>query len=130
MTLCPVLSLAELKERPERVADLPARAAAILLGDVEGELVRLERLRDQLLIRSVMGGGSKAMGNGDGQDLVNIDEAARRLGRSRHWLYTHHASLPFTVQESRGFKLRFSAAGIERYLHEQQGRRAHRCGPD
>jgi excisionase family DNA binding protein len=46
--------------------------------------------------------------------LLGIDDAAEKLGVSRDYLYRNHPSLPFTRRM--GKALRFSAAGIEKWL--------------
>ena len=52
--------------------------------------------------------------------LLDVSEAAKRLSTSRDWLYRHAAALPFTVRNGRR-QLRFSSAGITRYIREHQG---------
>ena len=47
-------------------------------------------------------------------ELLDVDEAAKRLGMSRHFLYRHRKQFPFTRRM--GSALRFSANGIENYL--------------
>jgi len=54
-------------------------------------------------------------------DLLRIDEAARRLNVSKTWLYRRIDRLPFVVRLDR--QVRFSAAGLDRYLRVRQGRR-------
>jgi len=51
--------------------------------------------------------------------LLDVSEAAKRLSASRDWVYRHAAALPFTVRNGR--QLRFSSAGITRYIREHQG---------
>jgi hypothetical protein len=51
--------------------------------------------------------------------LLDVSEAAKRLATTRAWLYRHACHLPFTVRNGR--QLRFSAAGIARYIRERQG---------
>ncbi len=52
-----------------------------------------------------------------GDALLNVRAAAAKLGVSASYLYRHAAKMPFTVRVGRG--LRFSAAGIDRYIREQ-----------
>jgi Helix-turn-helix domain len=47
-------------------------------------------------------------------ELVGIEEAARRLGISKHYLYRHAAQFSFTRHIGR--KLVFSGVGIDRYI--------------
>src|SRR4029450_13223081 len=53
-------------------------------------------------------------------NLLTIDEAARRLGMSKSWLYRTAHQLPFTVRPN-GPTLRFDARGIESYVRQRQG---------
>ena len=46
--------------------------------------------------------------------LLDVEEAAERLGVSRDYIYRNHRRFPFTRREGRS--LRFSDQGIERYL--------------
>jgi predicted DNA-binding transcriptional regulator AlpA len=47
--------------------------------------------------------------------LLRIDEAARRLGMSKSWLYRNASSLPFVVRMN-SRNLRFSVPGMERWM--------------
>jgi hypothetical protein len=47
-------------------------------------------------------------------ELVGIEEAARRLCISKHYLYRHAGRFPFTRHIGR--KLVFSSLGIDRYI--------------
>lgn len=49
-------------------------------------------------------------------ELLDVDEAAHRLGTSKDYLYRHHALLPFTRRIGRS--LRFSTLGIEKYIRQ------------
>jgi excisionase family DNA binding protein len=51
---------------------------------------------------------------------LSIEEAARRLGVSRDYVYRHAHKLPFTVRIGR--RLLFSARGLERWNRQRQGR--------
>ena len=52
--------------------------------------------------------------------LVAVDEAAELLGMAADTLYRKASTYPFTVREGRS--LRFSKAGIEKYIRARQGR--------
>jgi excisionase family DNA binding protein len=56
----------------------------------------------------------------DGDRLLDVDEAARRLGVSPDWLYRRVGKLPFIVRLGR--TVRCSAAGIDRYIRQRAGR--------
>ena len=51
--------------------------------------------------------------------LLNVKEAAQKLGRSTDWLYRHGSELPFVIQDGR--VLRFSKQGIEEYIRRRMG---------
>ena len=51
---------------------------------------------------------------------LSVDEAARRLGMSRDWLYHNAKRLPFKVRIGR--KLLFSASGLERWNRQRQAK--------
>ena len=54
--------------------------------------------------------------------LLTIEEASKKLGLSKDYLYRHADQLPFTVRPGLR-QLRFSLLGIERYI---QQKRRHR----
>ena len=49
--------------------------------------------------------------------LLNVAEAAVKLGVKPDWLYRHHRDLPFTVRHGR--LLRFSEVGVEDYIRRR-----------
>ena len=51
--------------------------------------------------------------------LLNVAEAAVKLGVKPDWLYRHHKNLPFTVRHGR--LLRFSELGIDDYIRRRLG---------
>jgi hypothetical protein len=53
----------------------------------------------------------------DYDGLLNVTEAARRLGVSEDYLYSHHKSYAFTRRQGR--KLLFSALGIDKYIRQR-----------
>lgn len=58
----------------------------------------------------------------EGADLnVSADEAARRLGLSKDYLYRHADELPFTVKIGR--RVLFSARGLEKWNRQRTGQR-------
>ena len=52
-------------------------------------------------------------------ELLSIEEAGRRLGVSKDYLYRHGNEFPFTRRMGR--KLLFSSLGIERHIRQQDG---------
>ncbi len=51
--------------------------------------------------------------------LLTPDEVATRLGVSPRWVYRHAEEWPFTKRLSRKV-LRFSEAGLQRWLEEEK----------
>ena len=74
-----------------------------LLGDVEEiRATALARLTAPQPIQS------------QADELLDVSEAAKRLGISEDYLYRHHKNLPFTRHMGR--KLLFSLRGIEKHI--------------
>jgi len=48
--------------------------------------------------------------------LLDVEEAAKRLSMSKDYLYRHKDKFPFTRREGR--KLLFSSSGIDRYIKQ------------
>ncbi len=113
MALARVPKLSELLDSPERVSLLPAEAIAAL----RGELAKLDTL---LLARLISGANSPAEARSEGDRLLNAKEASAKLSLSEDHLYRHSTQFPFTVRMGR--RLRFSEAGIARYIRQRMGR--------
>jgi excisionase family DNA binding protein len=113
VTLVP--SLDELAADPARAHGLPQETAMALLARCA---VAQSALVGCLLRASSI---AKAMPDGQQEDqLLDVDEAADRLGTSTDYLYRHSGKFPFTVRI--GSRLRFSARGIDRFIRTRQGR--------
>ena len=114
MNLVAIPKLSELLEHPEMVSTVSVEAVPMILGE-------LERLRAILWVRLTTG-------NKDGQDrsasdrdrLLDVGEAARKLGKSKDFLYRHATKYPFTVRD--GHSLRFSEQGIEKFIRQRMAR--------
>jgi excisionase family DNA binding protein len=74
----------------------------------------------RLLRRNGNGNGTHPEHTGNGRGLLTVDQAAAKLGVSRDWLYRHAPTLPYTVHLGRA--LRFSEAGIDRWIRQRSGR--------
>jgi excisionase family DNA binding protein len=55
---------------------------------------------------------------GQHDELLDVPEAARRLGVSPDYLYRNHGEFRFTRRQGR--KLLFSAQGIDKYIKEKK----------
>jgi predicted DNA-binding transcriptional regulator AlpA len=112
--LAPVPSLDELAANPERAAEISPAAAAALLTRVAG-------LQPVLLARALATAGDGGHDGAPSADrLLTVKQAAAQLGHSEDWLYRHAAKFPFTVRTGRD--VRFSAAGLARWIRNRQGR--------
>ena len=108
-------TLDELADNPDRAGALPAELATALLA-------RCAVVQSALVGRLLAApGGAASAADGSGEDrLLDVEEAAQRLGTSTDYLYRHSGKFPFTVRI--GSRLRFSARGIERFIRTRQGR--------
>jgi predicted DNA-binding transcriptional regulator AlpA len=109
-----VPTLDEVASNPERVTALPA-------GTLQGLLCRCLTVQAALFGALVATAAQASTGPTTEADrLLDVDAAAQRLGMSKDWLYHHAHQLPFAVRQGR--LLRFSTAGIARYIRGRQGR--------
>jgi excisionase family DNA binding protein len=102
----------ELLRQAEAVApDLAAEELPAALGEVE-------RLR--VVLSAKLLADSSRVKPADTEHLLDVEEAARRLSLSPDTLYRKAKDLPFTVRL--GHLVRFSSAGIDRFIRAHQGR--------
>jgi predicted DNA-binding transcriptional regulator AlpA len=113
MTPTAIPKLDDLITDPRKLAGVPSEAIPAL----RGELARLDTF---LLARLLSGGNIQAETGPEGDRLLNAREASTKLGLSEDHLYRHSTQFPFTVRLGR--KLRFSEAGIERYIRQRMCR--------
>jgi excisionase family DNA binding protein len=114
MTLVAIPKLADL------IAD-PGNVAFVSLEAVPASRAELAKLDSLLLMRlSFPQGNRGADCSVDGDRLLTVRQAAEMLHTSTDYLYRHASRLPFTVHLGR--QLRFSQAGIERYIRQRTGR--------
>ncbi len=97
---------AELQSVLQTARELPVEQLPSLLGE-------LEEVRCTAMARLAMPTSVQAQSD----ELLNIAEAARRLGLSKDYLYRHHSEFSFIRRVGR--KLLFSASGIERYIKQR-----------
>jgi predicted DNA-binding transcriptional regulator AlpA len=97
----------ELEHVLQAAQNLPAAALPELLGD-------LEQIRVTALARLT----TPALAASAPDTLLNVAEAAERLGMSAGYLYRHHSEFPFSRRM--GKSLRFSSAGISSYLSNKR----------
>lgn len=84
-------------------------AGTLAPSDLPRLLGELEEIRATALSRLA---GPKVEARPD--ESIDVDEAAKRLGVSRDYLYRHHSEYRFARREGR--RLVFSARGLDAYL--------------
>jgi predicted DNA-binding transcriptional regulator AlpA len=110
----PSLSLDELVGDPGRAAALsPESAVALLASCAVAQSALIGRLLSPATAHA-------APDDPPEDRLLDVHEAAQRLGTSTDYLYRHSSKLPFTIRV--GSRLRFSARGIDRFIRTRQGR--------
>lgn len=78
----------------------------------------LERLKASLWLKMTCQGQGNQAPQPD--RLLTADEVATRLNISTDYVYRHAKQYPFMIRQGR--RVRFSQAGLERYLKQRQGR--------
>jgi len=86
--------------------ELPVEQLPRLLGE-------LEECRCTAIARLTVSAPAQSQSD----ELLDVEEAARRLGLSKDYLYRHRKDFPFTRRVGR--KLLFSAMGIEYYIKQR-----------
>jgi predicted DNA-binding transcriptional regulator AlpA len=113
-----VPSLDEIANDPELAASISPEIARTLLARC---LIVQSFLFVSALTPAALSGAID-QGAGDLNDrLLSVAAAAVRLGVSKDWLYRRASKLPFTVRLGPR-RLRFSAQGIDRFIHHRQGK--------
>src|SRR5262249_25005565 len=102
-------AMTEAARRLTLLLEDPRWGASIALAEIPGLLILLAAVQAQLAARTF---GADARTAGD--ELLTVDEAAKRLGLSTTWLYRHASKLPFTVRVNR--QVRFSAPRPDTYI--------------
>lgn len=107
---------------PARFSSLMADADSVgrdfNLEQLPDALAELERVKARLTLRLTASASESA---GPKEDhLLTVEEAALRLALAPDTLYRKAKTLPFTVRI--GHQVRFSSAGIERFIRTRQSR--------
>ena len=109
--LVSVPTLTDLLSDPTRISAVPKDAIA----ELRGQIAKIDTL---LLSRLFNGEQPEPVRDGD--RLLTALEAAQKLGATEGWLYRHASTLPFAVRVGKKH-LRFSEAGIGRYIRQRTG---------
>jgi len=106
----------------EEIADNPALVSHLCFDEV-GALLGKNAVAQGVLVSRLLAlraSPIQAENSADGDRLLDVKEAARKLGKSKDYLYRHASNYPFTVRDGRS--LRFSEAGIEKYIRQRMRR--------
>ena len=101
---------------PTRCATLPLDAVAPLLMQIAARMTRLTALQNALAARVLTAQDQRPTGP---ERLLDVEEAAARLGMSTDWLYRHARQLPFTRRVGRR-AVKFDPAGLARWVATQR----------
>ena len=107
-------TLTELLRDPTRISALPRD----MIADLRGQIAKL----DTLLLSCVLA-PSAAPASESSDRLLTTAEAAQKLSATKDWLYRNANTLPFVVRVGKK-NLRFSEAGMNRYIRLNAGRNA------
>lgn len=86
-------------------------------GELPGFLAELERLRVEAVLATAQPVQSPPPTGGYPESrsrLLTVQETAKRLGRSRWWVYRHKATLPVTRLQTGGFG--FDEKRLEKWI--------------
>jgi predicted DNA-binding transcriptional regulator AlpA len=103
-----VPTLTDLLNDPARISTLPREAIA----ELRGQIAKLDTLLFSRLLAS-----EQPQSCTDGDRLLDVAEAAAKLGLSRDALYRN--DYPFVVKI--GNRRRFSGRGIEKFIRNRTG---------
>ena len=106
----------------EEIAENPALASHLSPNDVEALLGKNAVVQSVLVSRllALRASPSQVDHYANGDRLLDVNEAARKLGKSKDYLYRHANDYPFTVRDGRS--LRFGDQGIEKFIRQRMAR--------
>jgi predicted DNA-binding transcriptional regulator AlpA len=102
---------------PNLFADLAKIIEAASPTDLPVLCGELERLKASLWLKMTIG---NQVGPADVDRLLTAEEVAERLRIPTGNVYRNARTYPFTIRQGR--YLRFSEAGLDRYIKQRQGR--------
>jgi excisionase family DNA binding protein len=102
----------------ELLREAEAFAPSLTDEDLPAALGEIERLR--VVFSAKLAARCAQVPAAEPDRLLDVEEAARRLAVSSDTLYRRAKDLPFTVRL--GHLVRFSSAGIDRFIRTRQGR--------
>ena len=87
---------------------------------IPAAIVELAAAQAQLAARLLKNGVSGSNADVPNDGLLTANQASKKCGFSVDWLYRHSQSLPFVIRVGRS--LRFSEAGLEKWIRSRSGR--------
>ena len=103
----------------DAIATMPARRLPALLVDVASMQSRLAAVSNAISARLLADAEAGSGAQQGGSCLLDVQEAAERLGMSTDWLYRHARQLPFTRRVGRR-AVKFDPEGLARWLATQR----------
>ena len=103
----------------DEIAGDPSKAELLSYQDIWDLMVRVNGLQSILLGRLACLSQSVSKSSLQGDQLLDVNETAKKLSVSKDWLYRNSNKLPFTRRLGPR-KLRFSDRGIEKYIKSRQ----------
>jgi hypothetical protein len=114
------VSLDTLAQDPAKVSTLPPEVAATLAPEAAERKSRWEALAMALWVRALAGTTTPGL---EGDSLISVEAAARRLAVSADWIYRRSQGdrrLPFLARV--GGKLLCSSQALDRYIQQRLSR--------
>jgi excisionase family DNA binding protein len=109
------VDITRLIEDPRLVAQLSPEAVRAVLAASAAMVVQLAALQPVLLARLLEVDGTPTE---SAEGLLDVEEAAKKIGMSRDWLYRHAKGLPFTRRVGRA--LRFDRVGLDAWVRARR----------
>jgi hypothetical protein len=113
-------TLAQVIEDPRRATDVSDDLLPQYIGSLAQLLSRAEVAMGALTRRLPVVFNGKTVQTASGDRLLDVHEAAKKLGRSEDWLYRNAKKLPFTVRNPDGRGVQFSEQGIEEDIRNRR----------
>jgi predicted DNA-binding transcriptional regulator AlpA len=103
----------------DAVATMPAERLPALLVEVASMQSRLAAVSNAISARLIANAEAGSGAHRGGSCLLDVQEAAERLGMSTDWLYRHARQLPFTRRVGRR-AVKFDPTGLARWVAAQR----------
>ncbi len=98
-----------------KAALVPSEAIPAMLGE-------LERLKATLWARLTVPSGNGQPCSQDGDRLLSVEQAAEKLGISKHAIYRKAKAGNYDFVVRSGRTMKFSDQGVERYIRLRMGK--------